>query len=90
MNEIYSLKEELKEKITDTPGLVAGKQKEIENTIIQLDSASRAMMVWMRNFHLENDTLDATGYRDYLKSELEKVKKVRDDIYAALERAREE
>ena len=90
MNEIYSLKEQLKEKITDTPGLVAGKEKEIENTIIRLDSASRAMMVWMRNFHPENDTLDATGYRDYLKSELEKVKKVRDDIYAALERAREE
>lgn len=90
MDEIYTLKRELTKKIADTPRLVEEDRQELESRISQLDSASRAMMVWMREFHPENDTLDATGYRDYLESELRKVQKVRDDIFAAVERASRE
>jgi|SRR5690606_17813966 len=90
MGEIHALKQELMKEVADTPNLVEEKQAELENKISQLDSASRAMMVWMRNFHPESDTLDSQGYRDYLETELKKVRKVRDDIFAAVERAKEE
>lgn len=90
MDEIYALKQELMKKVADTPNLVTEKQAELENKISQLDSAGRAMMVWMRNFHPESDTLDTAGYRNYLETELKKVRKVRDDIFAAVERAKEE
>lgn len=90
MDEIHALKQQLKQEIEGTPGMVEAKRTEIESKISQLDSAGRAMMVWMRNFHPETDTLDASGYRNYLESELKKVKKVRDDIFAAVERAKEE
>jgi hypothetical protein len=91
MDEIYALKRQLTEKIADAPNLVEEERRELESKISQLDSASRAMMAWMREFRPEEkDTLDAEGYRDYLESELQKVRKVRDDIFAAVERARRE
>ncbi|MDV3308302.1 MAG: hypothetical protein LOY03_05735 [Cyclobacteriaceae bacterium] len=90
MDEIYALKRKLSDEIASAPELVAEEKRELESKIAQLDSASRAMMVWMREFRPENDTLDATGYRDYLEAELEKVRKVRDDIFAAIERASKE
>lgn len=90
MDEIYALKRKLSDEIASAPELVAEEKQELESKIAQLDSASRAMMVWMREFRPENDTLDATGYRDYLEAELEKVRKVRDDIFAAIERASKE
>lgn len=90
MDEIYALKRKLTQKIADAPGLVEEERQELESRIMQLDSASRAMMVWMREFRPESDTLDAEGYRDYLESELQKVRKVRDDIFAAVERASRE
>lgn len=90
MDEIHALKQELMKEVADSPNLIEEKQAELENKISQLDSAGRAMMVWMRNFHPESDTLDSQGYRDYLETELKKVRKVRDDIFAAVERAKEE
>lgn len=90
MDEIYALKRELTDRIEDAPGLVEEEREELENRIRQLDAASRAMMAWMREFRPENDTLDATGYRSYLESELQKVRKVRDDIFSAIERASKE
>ena len=90
MDEIYALKRELTDRIEDAPGLVEEEREELENRIRQLDAASRAMMAWMREFRPENDTLDATGYRSYLESELQKVRKVRDDIFSAIERESKE
>lgn len=90
MDEIYKLKEELKNKIASTPELVEEKRKEIEGKISSLDSASKGMMLWMRNFHPETDSLDEQGYHEYLESEMEKVKKVKDDILDAIARAKEE
>src|SRR5690606_38994547 len=91
MDEIYALKRQLSQKITDAPEMVEEDRRELESKIMQLDSASRAMMTWMREFRPEEkDTLDASGYRDYLESELQKVRKVRDDIFAAVERASRE
>lgn len=87
MNDIYKLKEELKKQIAETPGLVEEKKKEIEGTIAKLDSASESMMVWMRNFNPLPDSLGEEQAREYLENEMEKVKKVKEDIMEALEKA---
>ena len=87
MNDIYKLKEELKKQIAETPGLVEEKKKEIEGTITELDSASESMMVWMRNFNPLPDSLGEEQAREYVENEMEKVKKVKEDIMEALEKA---
>jgi len=88
MNDVYTLKEELKKEIANTPGMAAEKKKEIEQTISKLDSASEGMMVWMRNFNPLPDSLGEEQAREYLENEMEKVKKVKEDIQEALEKAK--
>jgi hypothetical protein len=90
MNDMYKLKEELKNKIANTPALVEEKKKEIEGSILKLDSASESMMVWMRHFNPIPDSLGQEKAREYLENEMEKVKKVREDIYEAIEKAKAE
>jgi hypothetical protein len=90
MDEIYKLKEELKQQIASAPELVEEKKKDIEAKIVKLDSAQKGMMVWMRSFNPNVDSLDEHEYHKYLESEMEKVKKVKDDIFDAIARARQE
>jgi hypothetical protein len=87
MNDIYKLKEQLKDKIANTPDMVAEKKQQIESTISRLDSASEGMMVWMRNFNPLPDSVGEQEARDYLESEMEKIKKVSEDVRKALEDA---
>jgi hypothetical protein len=88
MNDIYKMKEELKNQVANTPDLVEEKKKEIEAAILKLDSASEGMMVWMRNFNPIPDSLGEEQAREYLENEMEKVKKVKEDVLEALERAK--
>jgi hypothetical protein len=87
MNDIYKLKEQLKDQIANTPGMVEEKKKEIEGTIAKLDSASEGMMVWMRNFNPLPDSLGEDQAKEYLENEMEKIKKVRESVKEALEEA---
>lgn len=87
MNDIYKLKGQLKERIDNTPGLAEGKKKEIESIIVRLDSASEGMMVWMRKFNPLPDSLGEEQAKEYLEGEMEKIKKVREDVRKALEDA---
>ena len=88
MDNIYKLKGQLKEKIDNTPGLADEKKKEIEGIILRLDSASEGMMVWMRKFNPPADTVVGEEQaKEYLEGEMEKIKKVRDDVRKALEEA---
>ncbi|HEX6891387.1 MAG TPA: hypothetical protein VF141_11845 [Chryseolinea sp.] len=87
MDHMYQLKGQLKEKIDNTPGMADDKKKEIEGKILQLDSASEGMMVWMRQFNPLPDSLGEEQAREYLEGEMEKIKKVRDDVRKALEEA---
>src|SRR5688500_4839124 len=50
MDDIYKLKEKLKNQLTDAPNMAEEKRREIETIISRLDAASEGMMVWMRNF----------------------------------------
>jgi hypothetical protein len=90
MDEIVKLQRELKDKIASAPDLVEEKKKKIEDKISKLDSARRGMMDWMHEFHPETDSLDEQAYREYMELEMEKVKKVKEDIFDAIARAREE
>jgi archaellum component FlaC len=87
MDDIYKLKGQLKEKIDNTPGMAADKKKEIESIILRLDSASEGMMVWMRKFNPLPDSLGEEQAKEYLEGEMEKIKKVREDVRKALEDA---
>lgn len=84
LDDIYKLKEQLKNKIAETPAMADAKKKEIEAVILKLDSASEGMMVWMRHFDPMGDSLSVEQKREYLENEMEKVRKVREDIYEAL------
>lgn len=90
MNDIYKIKEQLKNQIANTPDMVDEKEKEIEAVILKLDSASEGMMIWMRNFNPLPDSLGEDQAKEYLENEMEKVKKVKEDVLEALEKAKGE
>jgi hypothetical protein len=89
MNDIYNLKQELAEKLADSSRLADDRKKEIDAVISKLDSANDGMMVWMRQFDPIPDSLGEQKAREYLEIEMEKVKKVREDILQALASAQE-
>ena len=89
MEDIYKQKEELKNKLSSTPGLAAEKKQEIDNAIAKLDSADRSMMDWMHNFRPPVDSIvGEEKAREYLENEMEKVKKLKEDINESLESAK--
>lgn len=88
MDDIYKLKEQLKKQLEATPAMVDEKKRELENIIVQLDSASEGMMVWMRNFNPIPDSLGEEKARKYLEEQKEKVNKVKEDMLQAIEEAK--
>jgi regulator of replication initiation timing len=88
MDDIYKLKQELKKHISDNPNLVDEKRKTIEATILKLDSASEAMMVWMRNFNPLPDSLGEERAREYLEDQQEKIKSVKEEMLDAIDKAK--
>ena len=88
MEDIYKIKRELLEKIANTPGMAEEKKKELERIISNLDSTNSAMMDWMHNFNPLPDSVDQEKAREYLETEIERIKKVRDLTKEALERAK--
>lgn len=89
MDVIYRKKEELKNKIANTPDMPEEKKNEIDARIAKLDSASEGMMHWMHQFNPIPDSVGEEKAREYLENEMEKVKKVREDILEALQQADE-
>ena len=87
MEDIYQLKKQLQDKIANSPGMVEDKKKELESMILSLDSVSNAMMDWMHNFNPLPDSLDQELAREYLETEMERIKKVRDLTNETLEKA---
>jgi hypothetical protein len=88
MNDIHTTKQNLREKLEKTPNIDAAEKQKIEAMIAKLDSANEGMMVWMRQFNPLPDSLGEERAREYLEDEMEKVKKVREDILIALEKAK--
>ena len=86
MDELYRLKKQLTEKIENSPDLVEEKRQEIEQTILLIDSASKSMMRWMREFKPED--YKEGELAKYLESELKQVQTVKDAMMDALEKGR--
>jgi hypothetical protein len=90
MNDIHTLKQDLKKKIEDTPNLPQAERIKLDATIARLDSAGECMMVWMREFEpLADSLVGEEKAREYLENEMERVKKVRENILSALEEAKQ-
>jgi hypothetical protein len=89
MDDIYKLKEQLKQKIADAPGMAEEKRKEIESVIARLDSAGDGMMIWMRNFNPLPDSLGEEKAFQYLQNEKQKIVKVKEDMLRAIDKAKE-
>jgi archaellum component FlaC len=89
MDDIYKLKEKLKNQLTDAPNMAEEKRREIETIISRLEAASEGMMVWMRNFNPLPDSLGEEKARKYLEEQKEKVTKVKEDMLGAIEDAKE-
>jgi hypothetical protein len=86
MDNLYKLKKALKDTIANTPALAPEKKKAYEAHVLRIDSASNAMMVWMREFNPSADSLGSESYRIYMERELEKVEKVKAVMLQALQK----
>jgi len=87
MNDLYKAKTELRKQL-GSDGLSEMEKKAINEKIAQIETADEGMMVWMRQFEPIPDSAGEEKAREYLESELIKVKKVREDIVQALEVSR--
>ncbi|MBX2956418.1 MAG: hypothetical protein KF846_09690 [Cyclobacteriaceae bacterium] len=86
MDELYKLKKQLTEKIENSPDLVEEKRQEIEQTILLIDSASKGMMRWMREFKPEE--YKEVELTKYLESEMKRVQTVKETMQDALDKGR--
>ena len=88
MDKIYKLKQKLKKEVEETPSLAADKKTGIENALAKLDSADTNMMDWMHQYKPFADSVfGEEKAREYLEAEMEKVKKINQDIDDAITKA---
>jgi len=93
MDEIMKLKRKLQEEIANSPDMVVERKQELENVISNLDSASNSMMSWMHRIHEFDplaDSVDQEKAREYLETEMEEIKKVKELITESIEKAKTE
>jgi len=93
LDDLERLKRELKEDIANSPDMVIERKQELEAIISNLDSASSAMMNWMHRIHEFDplaDSVDQEKAREYLETEMEEIRKVKDLINGSIEKAKSE
>jgi hypothetical protein len=85
MEDLHRKKIELQKKAKES-GVTEDQKKQYETTIARLDSASESMMVWMNEFNPMPDSVAGEEKaREYLENEMEKIKKVKENILQALQ-----
>lgn len=90
MDEIMKLKRELQDKIANSPDMVLERKEQLEKVISNLDSASASMMNWMHEFNPLPDSVDQERAREYLESEMERIRKVKVLTLESIDKAKEE
>jgi hypothetical protein len=70
--------------------MVVEKKAQLEKMISNLDSASTAMMNWMHEFNPLPDSTDQEKAREYLESEMERIRKVKSLVTETIDKAKEE
>jgi hypothetical protein len=88
MDDLYKLKRELQQLQSDSTAVPDDQRQALGDAIIKIDSASEGMMVWMREFDPPKELAEA-DLKKYLLEQMEKVKRVREDILEALKSANE-
>lgn len=86
-DDIFKTKEELSKKLSET-NIVDARKQQLEAGISKLDSANQSMMDWMHGFNPPPDSLGEERAREYLETEMEKIKKVRENVNEAIEKAK--
>jgi Mg2+ and Co2+ transporter CorA len=89
-DEIYQRKKEIKDKIATTKNIESDKKRQLEQIVVELDSADHSMMDWMHKFKPLPDSADQELAREYLENEMERIKTVRELINGSLQKAKEE
>lgn len=89
LNDIQRKRKSLKDLIASKPAPAKEKRKLIEERLARLDSAEEGMMRWMRKFNPLPDSTGEEKAREYLETEMENVKKVRENILQALKETEE-
>lgn len=84
MEDIYTLKKKLQDQIAATPDMVVEEKQALEKRIARLDSVGNLMMDWMHKFSPVADTVDQEVAREYLESEMEKIRRVRKAMLEAI------
>jgi regulator of replication initiation timing len=88
MQDLYTLKKELQDKIDQNKGMAEEQKKELEQVIAALDSTNNAMMDWMHHFNPLPDSADQELAREYLENEMESIMKVRDLTTETIDKAK--
>ena len=78
-DDLFKLKQKLQEQILAAPDMVVEERQKLERRIARLDSVNNMMMDWMHYFNLP-DSVSDEAKREYLESQMEKIKQVRDAI----------
>ena len=90
MSEINKLSSQLR-KIQESLGETAeGKPATIEGldeTLQALRNGEQSMMDWMKNYGEGKDKVSPEGLKEFYLSELEKIKKVKDDMLSSIDAA---
>ena len=87
MDDIRQFKSKLKDSLEKTTTLTAAERAQINALLAKLDSAGDGMMIWMREFRPLPDSLGEEKAREYLENEMERVKRVKENINSALKEA---
>jgi hypothetical protein len=87
MDDIRQLKNQIKDRLEKSPNLSKAERLKLDAMLAKLDSAGDGMMVWMREFRPIPDSLGEEKAREYLENEMERVKRVRENINQALKEA---
>jgi TolA-binding protein len=93
MDDLMKLKRDLQEQIANSPDMVVERKQDLERIISNLDSASNAMMSWMHRIHEFNPLADSVNQekaREYLETEMEEIRKVKELINESIEKAKAE
>ena len=90
MEDIYKLKKDLQEQIATTPDMVVERKRQLEAIISNLDSANNAMMDWMHKFSPLPDSIDQEKAREYLESEIERIREVKELMNESIQKAEAE
>jgi hypothetical protein len=89
MGTLIKTKNKLKEQLDAGTDLTEERKKDLRQLINECDNAYDGMMDWMHQFKPEEHADDDETAREYLEMEMEKVKKVRQDILDALRKGGE-